>query len=89
LVVEVAASSASYDLHDKKEAYRRAGVPEYVVWRVIDRAVDWFVLRDGVYIRLEPDAVGVIESVRLPSPRLSVPALLAGDRAALVATLQA
>jgi Uma2 family endonuclease len=28
LVVEVAASSVSYDLHDKKEAYRRAGVPE-------------------------------------------------------------
>ncbi len=28
LVAEIAASSASYDLHDKKEAYRRAGVPE-------------------------------------------------------------
>jgi Uma2 family endonuclease len=28
LVVEVAASSASYDLHDKVEAYRLAGVPE-------------------------------------------------------------
>ncbi len=32
-VVEVAASSASYDLHPKKEAYRRNGVREYVVWR--------------------------------------------------------
>lgn len=88
LVVEVAASSASYDLHDKKEAYRRAGVPEYVVWRVIDRAVDWFVLRDGVYVRLEPDADGVIGSMRLPGLRLSAPALLAADRAALVAALQ-
>src|SRR5215210_2167848 len=39
LVVEVAASSASYDLHDKLRAYRRNGVLEYVVWRVLDRAV--------------------------------------------------
>jgi Uma2 family endonuclease len=44
LVVEVTASRASYDLHDKLEAYRRNGVREYLVWRVDDRAVDWFVL---------------------------------------------
>src|SRR5215216_1103090 len=30
LVVEVAASSAAYDLHDKIEAYRRNSVREYV-----------------------------------------------------------
>ena len=27
--------------------YRRYGVPEYVVWSVERRAIDWFVLRDG------------------------------------------
>jgi len=36
---EVAGSSASYDLHDKKEAYRRNGVCEYLVWRAEDRGV--------------------------------------------------
>ncbi len=36
LIVEVAASSASYDLHEKLNAYRRNGVREYVVWRVWD-----------------------------------------------------
>jgi Uma2 family endonuclease len=40
LVAEIAASSASYDLHDKKEAYRRAGVLEYIAWRVLDEAID-------------------------------------------------
>ena len=40
LVVEVAASSVSYDLHDKKDAYRQAGVPEYVVWRALDEQID-------------------------------------------------
>jgi Uma2 family endonuclease len=47
LVVEIAASSVSYDLHEKKEAYRRNGVREYVVWRVLDNAIDWLRLRDG------------------------------------------
>ena len=49
LVVEVVASSAAYDLHDKLHAYRRNGVLEYLVWRVYDRTIDWFVLTDDEY----------------------------------------
>jgi Uma2 family endonuclease len=71
LIVEVAASSASYDLHDKKEAYRRAGVHEYVVWRVMDGAIDWLRLRDGEYVLVAPDARGVIESEAFPGLRLN------------------
>jgi Uma2 family endonuclease len=37
LVAEVASSSASYDLNTKLETYRRNGVKEYIVWRVLDR----------------------------------------------------
>jgi Uma2 family endonuclease len=88
LVAEVAASSASYDLHDKKDAYRRAGVAEYIVWRVLDKQVDWFRLDGGEYVPIEPNRDGVLESVRFPGLRLSVPALLAGDRAGLLAVLQ-
>jgi Uma2 family endonuclease len=87
LVVEVAASSASYDLHDKKEAYRRAGVPEYIVWRIVDRLIDWFHLQDGEYVLLEPDEDGVIESRILPGLRLPVESLLAGDDAAVLAAV--
>jgi len=36
LIVEIAASSASLDLHDKKRAYRRSGVQEYLVWRTLE-----------------------------------------------------
>ncbi len=36
LVVEVASSRASYDLHSTFHVYRRNGVREYVVWRVLD-----------------------------------------------------
>jgi Uma2 family endonuclease len=88
LVVEVAASSVSYDLHDKMEAYRRNGVREYVVWRVLDDAIDWFRLRDGAYVRLEPDADGVIESEEYPGLRLHLPSMLAGNRAAVLGWLR-
>jgi Uma2 family endonuclease len=85
LVVEVSARSATYDLHVKKEAFRRNGVQEYVVWRVLDRAIDWFRLRDGQYVLVEPDADGMVESEQFPGLRLHVPSMLAGDLATVLA----
>jgi Uma2 family endonuclease len=87
LVVEVAASSASYDLHDKKEAYRRAGVREYVVWRVVDEAIDWFRLRGGEYVLVAPSTDGLIESEEFARLRLDVAKMLAGDVAGVLAAL--
>ncbi len=87
LVFEVAASSASYDLHDKLRAYRRNGVQEYVVWRVLNGALDWLVLREGSYERLEPDEGGVLKSEVFPGLWLNVEALLARDMTAVIATL--
>ena len=87
LVVEVAASSVSYDLHDKKEAYRRNQVREYIVWRVLDQAIDWFRLEGSEYVRIAPDERGVIESSTFPGLRLNVPKMLAGDLAGVLAEL--
>jgi Uma2 family endonuclease len=87
LVVGIAASSASYDLHDKKEAYRRNGVREYVVWRLVDGAMDWFQLRDSDYARVEPNERGLVESEAFPGLRLDVAKLLAGDVAGVLAAL--
>jgi len=36
LVLEVASSSVSFDLNTKLHVYRRNGVQEYLVWRVLD-----------------------------------------------------
>ena len=88
LVVEVAASSVSYDLHQEKEAYRRNGVREYVVWRVLDEAIDWLRLVDRDYVLIEPDADGLIASEQFPGLRLHVPSMLAGDLAAVLAQLR-
>ena len=88
LIVEIAASSVSYDLHQKKEAYRRNGVPEYVVWRVLDRVIDWFRLRNGEYVLVEPDADGLIESEQFPGLKLHLASMLAGDLNAVLAHLR-
>ena len=88
LIVEVAASSASYDLHVKREVYRRNGVQEYVVWRVYDRQVDWFRLENGQYVTVPADAEGMIHSRAFPGLRLAVSALLSGDLAHVLAELQ-
>lgn len=88
LIVEIAASSAALDLHDKLRAYRRNGVQEYVVWRVPDRRIDWFVLDDGEYRPLIADPAGMLESRVFPGLRLAVDALLRGDTAGVLAELQ-
>ena len=85
LIVEISASSTSQDLHQKKNAYRRNGVQEYIVWRVLDGAIDWFALQDGQYVALSPNASGVIESAAFPGLRLDVAAMLAGDISKVVA----
>ena len=87
LAVEVSASSVSYDLHEKKEAFRRNGVGEYVVWRVLDEAIDWFRLQDGQYVLIQPDADGMVESEQFPGLRLHVPSMLSGDLATVLARL--
>ena len=89
LIVEVAASSAALDLHDKKRAYRRNGVQEYIVWRVLDRKVDWFCLQGSDYIDLLPDADSVIQSQVFPGLWLNVDALLAGNMTQVLTVLQA
>lgn len=89
LVVEVAASSASYDLHQKLAAYRRNGVREYLVLRTEDAAVDWFVLRRGAYERQLVDAAGRLRSERFAGLWLDAAGLLRGDAAALRTAVEA
>lgn len=88
LIAEVAASNASYDLHEKLAAYRRNGVQEYLVWRVYDREVDWFELAGGEYVKLHPDSDGIIRSRDFPGLWLDVAALLRGEMAQVLNVLQ-
>src|SRR5919202_91021 len=88
LIVEIAASSAAYDLHDKLQAYRRNGVEEYVVWTMHPRQVGWFRLLEGAYVPLLPGTDGIIRSEVFPGLRLAVAALLTGDLPTVLGVLQ-
>ena len=88
LVAEIAASSASYDLHDKLNVYRRNGVKEYVVCRVWDRAIDWFVLRSGRYEAVAVNSDGLFQSETFPGLWLDAAAMLRGDLAQVLKVVQ-
>jgi Uma2 family endonuclease len=88
LIAEIAASSVSYDLGKKLHAYRRNGVREYLVWRVQDREIDWFVLREGQYQSLAAGDDGILRSTVFPGLWLDRTALLRGDLAAVLAVVQ-
>jgi Uma2 family endonuclease len=88
LVTEVAASSASYDLHDKLNAYRRNGVREYVVHCVLEQKVEWFVLREGRFDSLPLSIDGLMRSTIFPGLWLDPAALIRGDAATVMAVVQ-
>jgi Uma2 family endonuclease len=88
LMVEIAATSASYDLHSKMNAYRRNAVREYVVVLTDEERILWFVLREGQFVPLAADSAGTFQSEVFAGLWLDGPALLAGDLAHVLATLQ-
>jgi Uma2 family endonuclease len=88
LVAEVSSSSASIDLNRKLNVYRRNEVQEYVVWRVLDGAIDWFVWNDGDFEPMQPAFEGVYQSRVFPGLWIDAPAILNGDFARAHATLQ-
>ncbi len=88
LVAEIAASSAAIDLGDKKRAYRRNGVKEYMIWQVFDEKIDWFRLEDGDYVSVLPDEQGIIRSQVFPGLWLDIPNLIQGNMQPVLTILQ-
>jgi Uma2 family endonuclease len=88
MIVEIAASSVSFDLGAKLNVYRRNGVREYVVHRTYDGEIDWFILRDGQYEKQSPDAQGAYRSQTFPGLWLNAGAIIDGNLAAVLATLR-
>jgi hypothetical protein len=63
-------------------------VLEYIVWRVSDREIDWFVLRDERYERLAPGPDGILRSTVFPGLWLDASALVRGGMATLLDVVQ-
>lgn len=88
LIVEVATSSAAYDLHDKLRVYRRNRVQEYLVWQVWEGRLDWWQWVEGEYVPIPVEADGSMRSRVFPGLWLDPQAMLAGNMQTVLARLQ-
>jgi hypothetical protein len=88
LVGEVAASSVNIDLNAKLRVYRRNEVREYIVWRVLDQAIDWFILRQSQYERLPLSPAGIYQSEVFPGLWLDPAQMTQFNLAAVLQVLQ-
>jgi len=85
LVIEVAHSSRSIDLHLKRQEYARHGVLEYLVLSLADQRLHWFDLKADQ--ELAADSEGVFRIRTFPGLWISGPAVLAQDYAGLMEAL--
>ena len=89
LVAEVSASTVSIDARQKLQSYRQAGVREYLLWRVRDKAVDWWTRdEDDEFQLIVADADGLHRSRVFPGLWIDVAALVAEDGVRLIDVLQ-
>ena len=78
-MVEIALSSAGYDLHEKKAVYQRNRIPEYLVWEVMESRIHWFALEAGKYAEIKAQPNGITRSLIFPGLWLNLVALLSRD----------
>src|SRR6266487_3963424 len=62
LAVEIVGGSRAYDLHQKKGAYRRNGIREYIAWITGENRLLWWELRSGEYQEIAAQADGLLKS---------------------------
>jgi Uma2 family endonuclease len=86
LLAEIAHSSRALDLNQKRQDYEQAGVLEYLVLSLEERALHWFDFTTGRPIRADRD--GVARSRVFPGLWIHVASLLDRDGPPLHATLQ-
>jgi Uma2 family endonuclease len=88
LAVEIVGSSRAYDLHQKKGAYRRNGIREYLAWITGEQRVIWWELREAEYQEITPTLDGLLTSVVFPRLWLETAALLKGDLKTVLTALR-
>lgn len=88
LIVEISASSANRDLHQKKEVYEKLGVAEYIVWDVEKKEIIWFMNLPEGFLRQSPDKNGLLRSRVFPGLQLRSEDLLNRDLKALQGIVQ-
>lgn len=85
LIAEVAHSTVAYDMHLKREDYRKSGVLEYLVLCIEEQEIHWFHFPSGG--KILPNKKGVYKSKVFPGLWVDGPALLRQDLAAALETV--
>ena len=88
LVLEIAASTSSYDMNQKKAVYARHGIQEYLVVLPLAQRIAWFTLVEGVYVELDADEQDILRSQVLPGLWLQPSGIWTNDIAAILTVLQ-
>jgi Uma2 family endonuclease len=88
LLGEVAKSSLIHDSTVKMAICREAGIPEFILWRVEDRAIEWYFLNNGEYQELATGPDGIIRSKTFPGLWLDFEAMIRRDDQAVLRALQ-
>jgi hypothetical protein len=86
LMAEISHSTRSFDMFEKRTAYREAGAKEYVVLCIEDEELHWFDFQSGR--PLKPDREGIFRSRAFPGLWIDAPALIRQDRHRLLAVIQ-
>lgn len=79
LVVEVSGSPLALLQGPKRRVFQKHGVKEYLIWRVRDQSIEWYILRNGQYELLTPDQNGVFRSEVFPGLWLHGGSLFEGN----------
>jgi Uma2 family endonuclease len=88
LAVEIVGSARAYDLHQKKGAYRRNGIREYLAWITGEQRLIWWELREAEYQEIAQSADGLFKSGVFPGLWLDTGTLLVGDLKAVLSALR-
>jgi len=86
-VAEVSVSSLALDRGPKLRTYERHGVREYLIWRVDDSLLEWYVLRDNGFELLPLSKDGIFRSETFPGLWLNASAMLNRDGKTVMTTL--
>ncbi|HET6249337.1 MAG TPA: Uma2 family endonuclease [Tepidisphaeraceae bacterium] len=93
LAAEVASSSVSNDLRDKKVDYESYGIAEYIVLIVQEERAVWFVRNPdqpkSSFLEKSIASDGILRSIQFPGLWLDIAAIFRGDARAMIDTLNA
>jgi Uma2 family endonuclease len=87
-VFEISNTTVTMDLHEKFKVYERKGVQEYLVWQVQEQRIDLFSAIDNAFRGIETDVDGILKSKTLPGLWFDTRAIVNGDNAKALATLE-